>query len=83
MKKNKKYWAERPLTMKMLKYAAEDVLLLFKVYTKFLSIMSNELIMTVMKESVANINYSFLNLDVSVSNRYSLKPNKEVSGILK
>jgi len=83
MKKNKKYWAERPLTTKMLKYAAEDVLLLFKVYTKFLSIMSNELIIKVMKESVVNINYSFLNLDVNDSNRYSLKQNKEILGMLK
>lgn len=83
MKKDKKFWAERPLSSKMLKYAAEDVLLLFKVYTKFISTMSNELIIKVMKESIVNIRYSSLNLDVSENNRYSLKQNREISGMLK
>lgn len=87
MKKNKLFWGTRPLTNKMLKYAAGDVLYLSKLFVKFLNMLNESLVAKVYDQSKQSVDYSYINLDINRFERLSLanklREKKEIKGMLK
>lgn len=84
MKNNKMFWAQRPLEGRMLKYAAEDVIHLIRIYFQFISSLNNDTIVRIMNESKWSTAYSLINLDIDSSIRHSLSScKKEITGMLK
>lgn len=83
MNRSKEYWSIRPLTNKMLKYAAEDVLHLSRIYSMFLNNSSKQMLTRMFEESRQSIIYSYINLSINFEERETLSSSKDISGMLK
>lgn len=71
----------------MLKYAAEDVLYLGRLFAKFKNMMNMNQISKAFTESKNSVDYSSINLDIAKYERLSLTSRipekKEIRGMLK